>query len=224
MGGHVEEGFRLAIELFQVEAERTVEGEEFTADRLAGRIGRANIGIAEHVLERAIDQEFAERIVQARENRHALAVEDLLAPFARDADEMIEHLALQTAGVLHAYHDARQLRLEHARRREIEGRPDLAQVLRDRVGIFRTCDARARNEGLRVIEIMIADPGERQIGELFVPVCQAVEGDRVARRLHRASRGQHHALGAAGRAGRVEHDRGVVGATSVDQLIQRAAE
>jgi hypothetical protein len=33
---------------------------------------------------------------------------------------------------------------------------------------------------LRVVEIMIADPGQRQIGEHLVAVGQIVEGDRVA--------------------------------------------
>ena len=49
---------------------------------------------------------------------------------ARDADEMVEQLALQPAGILHADGDAGQQALENARRREIEGRADLAQILR----------------------------------------------------------------------------------------------
>ena len=58
---------------------------------------------------------------------------------------------------------------------------------------------------------MIADPGERQIGERHVVLGQLVEGDRVARRLDRALAGQHHALGRAGGAGGVEND-GRIGA------------
>jgi hypothetical protein len=40
----------------------------------------------------------------------------------------------------------------------------------------------AGNVALRVVEIVIADPGERQIGEHAVVLGQLVEGDGVLRR------------------------------------------
>ena len=55
---------------------------------------------------------------------------------------------------------------------------------------------------------MVADPGERQVGELFVAVAEVVEGGRVARRLDGAPGGEHDALldhgwtVTAGKAGR----------------------
>ena len=48
-------------------------------------------------------------------------------------------------------------------------------------GAFRAGHAEAGDHALRVVEIMVADPGERQIGEHFVAVGQIVEGDGVAR-------------------------------------------
>ena len=111
--------------------------------------------------------------------RHRLAVEDFLAVFARDADEIVEQLALEEAGVLHADHHPRQQHFERARRREIKARPDLAQILHRRVGIFRAGHAEARHQPLRIIEIVIADPGERQIGEHDVVFVQLVERDGI---------------------------------------------
>ena len=140
-------------------------------------------GEAEHVLQRAVDQRFAERVVQPRQPAARVCpLAMLLAPAARDAHEMAEQPALGRARVLHADHHARQQRLEHARRREMKGRPDLAQVLGGGVGAFRAGHAKSRDEALRVVEIMVADPGERQIGEHLVAIGQIVEGDGVARR------------------------------------------
>ena len=64
---------------------------------------------------------------------------------------------------------------------------------------------------------MIADPGERQIGERDVVLVQFVEGDGVGRRLDRALAGQHHAFGRAGGAGGVEND-GRIGALAGGDL------
>ena len=41
---HIEEGFGLAVELLEVDAERAEEGEQILADRLARRIGDADVG------------------------------------------------------------------------------------------------------------------------------------------------------------------------------------
>ena len=98
---------------------------------------------------------------------------------------------------------------ERARRREIEGRADLAQIGHRGVGIFRTGGAEAGDQALRVIEIMVADPGERQIGERDVVLGQLVEGHGIGRRLDRALAGEHDALGCAGGAGGVEDDGGI---------------
>ena len=56
---------------------------------------------------------------------------------------------------------------------------------------------------------MVADPGQRQIGERDVVLVQLVEGDGIGCRLDRALAGQHHALGGAGGAGGVKDDGGI---------------
>ena len=142
--GDVEESFGLAVELLQVHAERAVEREEIGPDRLARGVGDAHARQAEHVLQRPIDQDFAERIGEPAAERHALAVEDLLAVAARHADEIVEQLALDEARVLHADHHAGEHHLERARRREIERRPDLAQILHRGVAGLRSTRCRSR--------------------------------------------------------------------------------
>ena len=180
--GEIEERFGLAVELLQVQADRAIEREQVGADRLARGVGDAHAREAEHVLERAVNQKLAEPVEQPAVQRHRLAVEDRLAVAARDADEIVEQLALEGAGILHADHHAREQLLERARRREIERRADLAQIGHRGVGAFRAGHAEAGDQALRVVEIMIADPGERQIGERLVVLGQLVEGDGVGRR------------------------------------------
>ena len=139
---------------------------------------------------------------------------------ARHADEIVEQLALDEAGVLHADHHAGQHRLEGARRREIERRPDLAQILHRGVAGLAAGGAEAGDELLRVVEVMVADPGDRQIGQRLVLVGQLVERDGVARGVDAALGGQHHALGLAGGAGRVEDDRGVRALAGGDLAVE----
>ena len=67
---------------------------------------------------------------------------------------------------------------------------------------------------------MIADPGERQIGERFVAVGQPIERDRLARGANRSLAAEHDALGAAGGAGGVEYDRGVRAPAGVNAAIE----
>ena len=166
----------------------------------------------------------AERVGQPARQRHRPALQDRLAVALRDVDEVAEQLALQPAGVLHADGDAGEQPLEDARRREIEGRPDLAQVLRHRLGAFRAVHAEAGDIALRVVEIVVADPGERQVGEHAVALAEIVERRRVARGADGSPRLQHHALGAAGGAGRVEHDADFVAACRQRcRLRQRSA-
>ena len=100
------------------------------------------------------------------------------------------------------------------------GRADFAQVVGGGVGAFRAGHAEARHVALRVVEIMVADPGEGQIGEHLVAVGQPVEGDGVARRGDRALAAQDHALRAAGRAGGVEDDGGVGALAGVDAPVE----
>ena len=178
LAGDVEEGLGLAVELLQVEPERTIEAEELGTDGLSGRVGDSAIGIAERVLQRGVNEKFAEPVEKPPGERHLGPVEDLFAMAPRHRHEGLEQPALQRAGVLHADGDAGQQVLEDARRSEIEGRPDLLEVLLHRLAAFRTGDAKSRHHGLGEVEIMIADPGERQVGESNIAVSELVEDDR----------------------------------------------
>ncbi len=106
----------------------------------------------------------------------------------------------------------------------MERRPDFAQVVRGGVGAFRAGHAEPGDEALRVVEIMIADPGERQIGEHFVAVGQIVERDGVARRRDAALAAQHDALGSPRRARGVEDHRGVLALAGADARVERGGD
>ena len=106
----------------------------------------------------------------------------------------MEHLALDEAGVLHADHDARQQEFERARRGEIKGRADLAQVGHRGIGALGAGHAEAGDQALRIVKVMIADPGQRQIGERHVLFGQVIEGDGVGGGPDRSFAGEHHAL------------------------------
>ena len=218
---HVEKRLGLAVELLEVQPQRAIEGEKVGADRFAGGVGDADSGEAEDVLERSVDERFAERIVQPRQHRNRLPVDDLFAPFPGDAEKVPEHRALDRPGVLHPDHHAGQQGLEDARRREVKGRPDLAQIVLRGVGAFGAGHAEAGDETLGVVEIMVADPGQRQVGQHLVAIGQLVERHGVAGGGDAAFAGQHHPFRAAGGAGGVEDHRGVGAPARFDPRIER---
>src|SRR5260370_27178765 len=109
----------------------------------------------------------------------------------RNAKEIVEHSPLDCRSVLHADHHPRQHGLENARRSEIEGWSDLAQILLDRLTALGTRHAKSSHEALRIVEVMIAHPGERQVGDRHVVVRQSVEPYSIRRSVESASRGQH---------------------------------
>ena len=104
------------------------------------------------------------------------------------------------------------------------GRADLAQVVGRRFRAFRAGDAEAGDIALSVVEIMIADPGQRQVSKRFVLVGQPVEGDRAAGGANRPFAAKHHALRAAGRAGGVENDRRIGSPAAIDQPVEVARD
>ena len=67
---------------------------------------------------------------------------------------------------------------------------------------------------------MIADPGERQIGERDVVLGEMIEGDGIGGGIDRACAGQHHALGGAGGAGGVKDDGGVGALADLDLGVE----
>ena len=149
--------------------------------------------------------------MEALPERHVLAREDLRAALARDRHEVAEQAALDRARVLHADHHLRQQVLEHARRREVVRRADLAQVGHHRFAGLGAVDREARDHPLRHREEVVADPRHRQVRQDAVVGGQVVELAAALRRGDERGVRLPHALRAAGRARRVEHHRHVVG-------------
>ena len=175
LGGDEHRRLGLAVELFEVDAERTVEVENLRPDRLARRIANTHAAEPERVFQRAIDHQLTKRIFRTVHERHLLAVQNRRPNLAGMGHEGIEQPFLEAARVFHTDHNAGQLRLEHTRRSEVIGRPDLAQIDMHGVGAFRAVGAEPGPERLAHGEDEIPNPCHRQIGEDLVRATQIVE-------------------------------------------------
>jgi len=151
--------------------------------------------------------------------RHVAPVQDCLAMAPRDLDECPVRPALHPSGVLHSHSDVGQKRLQHSGRREVIGRPDLPRVFPDCFLAFRTGNTEAAHHALDIGEVVIANPGEREIGSLIV-FRQAVEGDGIASGADRPAMGETSAFRASGRAGCVKDDAGIVRGAHGDLLVE----
>ena len=200
----------LAVELFEVDAQRAVEIKDFRPDRLARRIAHAHPAKTERVLERAIDKEVSQPVFEAIPDPHGFAIQNCRPHLAGVPHEDVEQPFLEPAGIFHPDHHICQLCLEHARRREVIGRPDLAQVKLHGLGALGAVDAEAAPIGLPDGKDEIPDPGHRQVGQHLFVTGQVIELGRGFRRLDDIAIGQHHALGLARRARGVEHDADAV--------------
>src|SRR5260370_21290776 len=110
----------------------------------------------------------------------------------RNTKEVVEHSPLDCRSVLHEDCSHRQHCLENARRSEIESWSDLAQILLDRLTALGTRHAESSDKALCIIEVMIAHPGERQVGERHVIVGQSVESDSISHSISAPPRRQQH--------------------------------
>src|SRR5206468_8585580 len=88
----------------------------------------------------------------------------------------------------------------------------------------RSSDLESGDNALCIIEVMITNPGERQVGERHVLVGQAVKPDGISRSVDAASRRQHDALRRTGGSRGVEDDRDVRTFALPDELIDLPAE
>jgi hypothetical protein len=125
-----------------------------------------------------------------------------------------------SAGVLHADHHRGEQALEDARRREIAGRADFAQVGHHRIAGFRAVDGEAGDQRLGVGEQVVADPGHGQVGQDVAIGAEIVD---LHPALGRGDEGRVRladALRLAGGARGVEHHRGVVEMALLDFGIQ----
>ena len=129
---------------------------------------------------------------------------------------MLDHALLDAAGVLHPDLGAGEQALVDARRGEDVGRADLAAIVLHRLRALRTGDAEAGDQRLGIGEDVVADPGDRQIGDDLLVLAEPVEVDAVAGRDQHVVEGEHHPLRLAGGAGGVEHHGEVEAAPQLD--------
>ena len=218
---NVSAGFRRAVQLLEVDADRTIKAEQVRADRRTGRVSDAHARQAQHVFQRAINGGGAKRILQPVEHADRFSIEDIGANATRHVHEMMEHLALWQARVFHADHHGREHVFKHARWREIIRRADLAQVIHDGVARFRAIDRKARHERLRIRKQVIADPGHRQVRQHIVTGGELVKTNAAdCRRHHRAMR-LAYAFWLAGRARCIKHDRHVIRGAGTDFIHEK---
>ena len=127
-------------------------------------------------------QQVAERVAQAVDASRPACRPCSAGPTRRaSVHEALEQPALRRAGVLHADRHAGQQPLEDARRREVVGRADLLQVDHHRRRRLGAVDDVAAGQPLRVGEDVLADPGQRQVGQHFLVVASACRSARRPR-------------------------------------------
>jgi hypothetical protein len=170
------------------------------------------------------DQNRTKPREQASAPRHRLPVQNLLPVTAGDREKRVEQALLDRARVLHADHDAGEHLLEHPRRSEVKGRADLPGIGHGGVRTLRAGQTEAGDQRLRIVEVVIADPGEREIGDRLVVLGQPVEGDRIGCRIDAADGGQHNALRLTRGTRGIEDDRGVGAPARLDLAIQPLAK
>mmetsp|Transcript_833 Transcript_833/g.1138 ORF Transcript_833/g.1138 Transcript_833/m.1138 type:complete len:590 (-) Transcript_833:30-1799(-) len=202
--------FCLAVQLFEVDAERAVELENLRANGLACGVTDADAAVAQRVLERAVNQDITQLVLQAIHHADGFAIKDLAANLLGMFKEVVEHLALQGARVFHPDHDAGQLALENPRRSKEIGRADLTQIGHHRVSALWAVHAEPTPIRLADRKDEIPDPRHRQIGQDVLTNRQIVKICRVPGALDHVAVGQNNPFGLARCPRGVEHHAGAV--------------
>ena len=214
----------LPVELLEVDADAAEEAEQFGPDRLARGVAHPHPPESERVLERAVDQHVADPVEEAVERTRRPPVENRPADPAGEVHECPEHPALDRARIGHADHHPGELVLEDARRREVVGRPDLADVGVGGLGALRAVHAEAAPAGLADREDEVAHPRHRKVGQHLLAAPEPVELDGRLRRADDGGVVEHHPLGPAGRARGVEHHAHAVAAERAAPALELAAK
>ena len=125
---HKHGGLGRAIQLFEVDADGAVKGEQIGANGLTGGIGHTHPRHAQVVAQRAVNQPVAHSVLQRCPQANGFAVHARRAMGAGDIHEVFEQAALDGTGIFHADHHAGEQALKHARRRKVIGGADLFEV------------------------------------------------------------------------------------------------
>ncbi len=213
-------GFGGAVQLFEVDADGTVEREQIRPDRLTGGVGHTHSGKTQVVAQRPIHEQVAQEVGQPIDRANRLLVHQRGAHALGHIHEAIEHPALDPAGVLHPDHHGCEHGFEYPGRREVIGRPDLFQVDHHGGRRLGAIDHIAAGQPLRIAEDVLTDPRGRQVGQHLLPVSELVEqGARVSAVQQTAVR-VHHPLGVAGGARREKHRGDVIGPGLLDRTSE----
>ncbi len=203
-------GFRGAVDLLQIDAERAKEAERVGAQRSAARQAPARASQAELVAHRAIDDELAEQIGEPGAERDRLGVLlQQLTPHGDIAKIAVDRpLEPRCVGSPHLQRG--QHVLPNSRRPEQGAGAKLAQVALHCLRAFRAVAGRSRNKAGAEREDGIAHPGHRQVAEPVVTALDRLHRDKAFRHGDQVAMRQQRSLGATGCAGGVGHQRHVI--------------
>ncbi len=209
--GDKDAGFGLTIKLLQVDPQRPVEIEDLGPDGLACGVADPDAGKAQRILQRTVDQKFAQPIRQPILQRYRLVIQNGGPDPTGHRHVTIKHPFLEGPSVFHPDHDIGQLGFEDAWRGKVVGRADLAQIGHHGVGGFRAVHAEPCPIGLPDREDEIAHPSHRQIGQNLVFRAQLVEGRTVLGGFDDVVVRQNHTLRFSRGARRIKHHAGIFG-------------
>ena len=212
----------LAVELAQLEAERAVEDEGVLADGLAAGEGMAQARQPELVLDRGHHQELAERAQQFLRRGGLLAFE--LAPLGvqRRVHEQVVEEFLQARGVFHPHVHGGEHVVPAARRGQVERGRDLAQVVQHRLLPLGHVDGEAQRDAGADGEGEVADPRHRQVGENRFAEAEGAAAVGIAHARQDVAVAEHHALGLARGARRMDEHRRVIRLREAQQRLAQA--
>ena len=107
----------------------------------------------------------------------------------------MEHLALNSTGILHPNHDAGEQVLKDSRWCKKVTRADLAHIVQHRFTTFRTVDTIPNNVRFTIREEIVTDPSHWQIGQYVSVCCELIPVRSIGRSLDQALVTQNNPFG-----------------------------
>ena len=211
-----------AIQLFEVDANRSIKAKQIGADGLARRVGDAHARKAQCVAQWAVHEQIARGIGQAVEHAHGFAIHQRRAHAPRQRHAGLKHGLLDLGRVFHPDHYAGEQAFKHARRCEVIRGPHFLQVDADRGCRLGAIHHIAAHQPLGKAEDVLAYPGRRQVGQDFLIGRQFVKPCARLCAVDQGGVGVHDALGVAGGARGEEQGGNIVRLALRDVCIPRA--